>query len=47
VPIGVAISVTFLGETLSQTARIELACVVIAVAAMTIPACRPAGVKAS
>ena len=43
VPIGVAISVTFLGERLSQTAWIGLACVVIGVAAMTIPA-RTAGV---
>lgn len=38
VPIGVAISVAFLGETLSQTAWIGLACVVLGVAAMTIPA---------
>jgi drug/metabolite transporter (DMT)-like permease len=37
VPIGVAISVTFLGESLSQTAWIGLLCVVIGVAAMTIP----------
>jgi drug/metabolite transporter (DMT)-like permease len=36
VPIGVAISVTFLGETLTLTAWIGLACVVIGVAAMTI-----------
>ena len=47
VPIGVAISVAFLGESLSQTAWIGLACVVIGVAAMTIPARRPAGVKTS
>jgi len=43
VPIGVAISVAFLGESLSQTAWIGLACVVIGVAAMTIPARRPGG----
>jgi drug/metabolite transporter (DMT)-like permease len=42
VPIGVAISVTFLGESLGQTAWIGLACVVIGVASMTIPA-RPPG----
>ena len=38
VPIGVAIGVLFLGEHLSSTAWIGLACVVIGVAAMTIPA---------
>jgi drug/metabolite transporter (DMT)-like permease len=38
VPIGVAIGVLFLGETLSPTAWIGLACVVLGVAAMTIPA---------
>jgi hypothetical protein len=37
VPIGVAIGVVFLGETLSATAWIGLACVVVGVAAMTIP----------
>jgi drug/metabolite transporter (DMT)-like permease len=37
VPIGVAISVAILGETLSQTVWIGLACVVLGVAAMTIP----------
>jgi drug/metabolite transporter (DMT)-like permease len=47
VPIGVTISVAFLGETLSRTAWIGLACVVLGVAAMTIPARRPAGVKTS
>ncbi|OAF14207.1 hypothetical protein AYJ54_42325 [Bradyrhizobium centrolobii] len=47
VPIGVAISVAFLGETLSQTVWIGLACVVIGVAAMTIPAWGPASVKTS
>jgi len=38
VPIGVALGVLLLGETLSPTAWIGLACVVIGVAAMTIPA---------
>jgi drug/metabolite transporter (DMT)-like permease len=47
VPIGVAISVAFLGETLSRTAWIGLACVVLGVAAMTIPARRAASVKPS
>jgi drug/metabolite transporter (DMT)-like permease len=37
VPIGVALGVVFLGETLSPTAWIGLGCVVIGVAAMTIP----------
>ncbi len=38
VPIGVSLSVIFLGEHLSPTAWIGLACVVAGVAAMTIPA---------
>ena len=38
VPIGVAIGVVFLGETISSTALIGLACVITGVAAMTIPA---------
>jgi drug/metabolite transporter (DMT)-like permease len=38
VPIGVAIGALFLGETLTSTAWIGLGCVVIGVAAMTIPA---------
>jgi drug/metabolite transporter (DMT)-like permease len=38
VPIGVAIGVLFLGETLTSTAWIGLGCVVIGVAAMAIPA---------
>jgi drug/metabolite transporter (DMT)-like permease len=38
VPIGVAIGVLFLGETLSSTAWAGLVCVIIGVAAMTIPA---------
>ena len=38
VPIGVALGVLFLGETLAATAWIGLGCVVIGVAAMTIPA---------
>jgi drug/metabolite transporter (DMT)-like permease len=37
VPIGVAIGVIFLGERLSPGAWLGLACVVIGVAAMTIP----------
>jgi drug/metabolite transporter (DMT)-like permease len=42
VPIGVAIGVVFLGETLTSTAWLGLACVVLGVAAMTIPARKPA-----
>jgi drug/metabolite transporter (DMT)-like permease len=38
VPIGVALGVVLLGETLSTTAWVGLGCVVIGVAAMTIPA---------
>lgn len=38
VPLGVALGVLFLGEHLSPTAWIGLACVVVGVAAMTIPA---------
>lgn len=38
VPIGVAIGVLFLGETLSSTAWVGLACVVAGVIAMTLPA---------
>jgi drug/metabolite transporter (DMT)-like permease len=38
VPVGVALGVVFLGERPSSTAWIGLACVVIGVAAMTIPA---------
>jgi drug/metabolite transporter (DMT)-like permease len=38
VPIGVALGVLFLGEHLNSTAWIGLGCVVIGVAAMTIPA---------
>jgi drug/metabolite transporter (DMT)-like permease len=38
VPIGVAVGVIFLGEQLSSTIWIGLACVVVSVAAMTIPA---------
>lgn len=47
VPIGVAISIVFLGETLGRTAWIGLACVVLGVAAMTIPARRPTSRKPS
>jgi drug/metabolite transporter (DMT)-like permease len=42
VPIGVALGVLLLGEKLSPTAWIGLACVVIGVAAMTIPGRKPA-----
>lgn len=42
VPIGVAISVVFLGESLASTAWIGLTCVIVGVAAMTIPARKPA-----
>jgi drug/metabolite transporter (DMT)-like permease len=42
VPIGVAIGVVFLGETLTSTAWLGLACVVLGVAAMTIPVRRMA-----
>jgi drug/metabolite transporter (DMT)-like permease len=41
VPIGVALSVALLGETLAPTAWIGLACVVVGVAAMTVPARTP------
>jgi drug/metabolite transporter (DMT)-like permease len=47
VPIGVAISVALLGETLTRTAWIGLAGVVLGVAAMTIPARRTAVAKPS
>src|SRR5262249_17068824 len=40
VPIGVAVSVAFLGETLAPTAWAGLGCVVLGVAAMTVPARR-------
>ena len=42
VPIGVAIGVVFLGETLNPSAWIGLVCVVAGVAAMTMPARKPA-----
>jgi drug/metabolite transporter (DMT)-like permease len=45
VPIGVALSVIFLGETLSPTAWAGLACVVAGVAAMTIPARKQASTR--
>jgi drug/metabolite transporter (DMT)-like permease len=47
VPIGVALSVMFLGERLSPTAWLGLACVVIGVAAMTLPARSTATLKTS
>jgi drug/metabolite transporter (DMT)-like permease len=46
VPIGVAIGVLFLGETLSPTAWVGLACVALGVAAMTIPARTTGAIKA-
>ena len=45
VPIGVAAGVVFLGEQLSSTAWIGLACVVVGVAAMTIPERRATAVQ--
>ena len=47
VPIGVALGVIFLGETLSPTVWIGLGCVVFGVAAMTIPARKLAVMNAS
>jgi drug/metabolite transporter (DMT)-like permease len=47
VPIGVALGVIFLGETLPPTVWIGLGCVVLGVAAMTIPARRAAVMNAS
>jgi drug/metabolite transporter (DMT)-like permease len=47
VPIGVALSVLLLGESLSPTAWIGLGCVVVGVAAMTIPARRPIAIDVS
>ena len=47
VPIGVALGVLLLGESLSPTAWIGLACVVIGVAAMTMPARVPLMAKVS
>ena len=41
VPIGVALGVVFLGEKLSPTVWIGLVCVVVGIAAMTIPSRRP------
>ncbi|MDQ0509948.1 DMT family transporter [Ancylobacter amanitiformis] len=45
VPIGVAIGVLVLGESLSGTAWVGLACVVAGVAAMTLPARRAAAIE--
>jgi drug/metabolite transporter (DMT)-like permease len=47
VPIGVALGVLLLGERLSPTAWIGLVCVVVGVAAMTIPLRRPAAAAGS
>jgi drug/metabolite transporter (DMT)-like permease len=46
VPIGVAIGVAFLGESLSATAWIGLGCVVVGMAAMTVPGRKAGSVKA-
>lgn len=45
VPIGVALGVVLLGETLTPTAWIGLVCVVVGVAAMTIPARKQAALR--
>ena len=45
VPIGVGIGALFLGETLAPTAWVGMACVVVGVAAMTIPARRRAATE--
>jgi drug/metabolite transporter (DMT)-like permease len=47
VPIGVALGVVFLGESLTSTAWVGLACVVVGVAAMTIPAQKAAATGVS
>jgi drug/metabolite transporter (DMT)-like permease len=47
VPIGVALGMLFLGETLTSTAWIGLACVAIGVAAMTMPARKARAIAAS
>jgi drug/metabolite transporter (DMT)-like permease len=47
VPIGVALGVLLLGESLSPTAWIGLGCVVVGVAAMTVPARRQLAINAS
>jgi drug/metabolite transporter (DMT)-like permease len=47
VPIGVALGVLFLGESLTGTAWIGLACVFIGVAEMTIPARKAVAISAS
>jgi drug/metabolite transporter (DMT)-like permease len=47
VPIGVALGVVFLGETLTPTAWIGLGCVVVGVAAMTIPVRKLGSINAS
>jgi drug/metabolite transporter (DMT)-like permease len=47
VPIGVALGVLFLGESLTETVWIGLACVFIGVAAMTIPARKAVAISAS
>jgi drug/metabolite transporter (DMT)-like permease len=47
VPIGVAFGVLVLGENLSPTAWIGLGCVVLGVAAMTVPTRKSLAINAS
>jgi len=47
VPLGVALGVVFLGESLTPTAWTGLGCVVVGVAAMTVPARKVAALNAS
>jgi drug/metabolite transporter (DMT)-like permease len=47
VPIGVALGVLVLGENLSPTAWIGLGCVVLGVAAMTVPTRKSLAINAS
>jgi drug/metabolite transporter (DMT)-like permease len=47
VPIGVGIGIVFLGESVSQTAWIGLACVIAGVVAMTLPGRRQAAIRKS
>jgi drug/metabolite transporter (DMT)-like permease len=45
VPIGVALGVVFLGESLSSTVLVGLICVIVGIAAMTIPSRKAAANK--
>jgi drug/metabolite transporter (DMT)-like permease len=47
VPIGVTLGVWLLGESLSPTAWMGLGCVIIGVAAMTIPPRKPVAISNS